>query len=236
MTTVLRALPLLALIAAGSGAVAAPSAADVSVTPPAGGGFVVKNNAGNATRLRVTEGGEVYLPNLPNTSEAGNVACYDGNGRLAKCASSALPSGGLPWARSQSTAPAGTSIPLLSTTTPTQVGVGVTTGHAGNYLVHWMVTVVTPLVGNVAVTCGLYVAPGLTDVDQTLVPGSETLAQLNQVSPPAVQSIHGSALATSVAANYHIRPMCTPGNAGPTVMGARIVVQEVGDAQASTIP
>lgn len=236
MTPVLRALPLLALIAASSGAVAAPSGADVSVTPPAGGGFVVKNNAGNATRLRVTEGGEVYLPNLPNTSEAGNVACYDGSGRLARCASSALPSGGLPWARSQSTAPAGSSIPLLSTTTPKQAGVGVTTDHAGNYLVHWMVTLVSPLAGDSAVTCGLYVAPGVADAGQTLVTGSETVAQFRQLSPPDIQSIHGSTLAANVPAGYHIRPMCTPGNAGPTIMGARIVVQEVGDTGVTPPP
>ncbi|HVR53399.1 MAG TPA: hypothetical protein VMS38_26990 [Pseudorhodoferax sp.] len=227
MTTVLRALPLLALIAAGSGAVAAPSGADVSVTPPAGGGFVVKNNAGNATRLRVTEGGEVYLPNLPNTSEAGNVACYDSSGRLARCAPSALPGGGLPWARSHATAPNGIAVPILVVNTAVPPGVSVTTSHAGNYVAHWTVSVQLPL-ALVGITCGVH-------VNGTLVPGSQTLETFNQ-SVLAPRAIHGTALLTNVQAGDNITPQCASNLLGTIFVAARIVVQEVGDAQANTIP
>ncbi len=70
---------------------AAPGGADITITPPANGGFVIKNNAGNAERLRVMETGDVYLPNLSNTTEAGSVACYDAaSGRLGKCAAGAI--------------------------------------------------------------------------------------------------------------------------------------------------
>lgn len=227
MTPVLRVLPLLALIAASSGAVAAPSGADVSVTPPAGGGFVVKNNAGNATRLRVTEGGEVYLPNLPNTSEAGNVACYDGSGRLARCASSALPSGGLPWARSTATVPNGIAIPILVVNTPSGVGVNVFTDHGGNYVAHWTATVQPPL-AQVVITCGVY-------LNGTLVPGSQTQDVFNN-SSFMPRSMHGSALLTNVPAGGMIAPMCMSSTLGVVAIAGRIVVQEVGDAQANTIP
>ncbi|MBF9263899.1 collagen-like protein, partial [Acidovorax cattleyae] len=59
-------------------------AADVTVTPPAGGGFVVKG--GNQERLRVQGTGEVYIPGLPSTGTSSNLTCYDaGTGQLTKC-------------------------------------------------------------------------------------------------------------------------------------------------------
>lgn len=87
----LRSISYAAAIALSGAALATPGGADITVTPAATGGFVIKNNAGNADRLRVMETGDVYLPNLPNTSEAGTIACYDGTtGRLGKCAAAAL--------------------------------------------------------------------------------------------------------------------------------------------------
>ena len=50
---------VLALHAAGA------LAADITVTPPAGGGFVVKG--GTQERLRVQGTGEVYIPGLSST-------------------------------------------------------------------------------------------------------------------------------------------------------------------------
>ncbi|WP_454723544.1 hypothetical protein [Delftia acidovorans] len=94
MTTMkftLRSVSFAAAIVLSGAAMAAPGGADITITPPANGGFVIKNNAGNAERFRVMETGDVYLPNLPNTTEAGSVACYDDvTGRLGKCAAGAI--------------------------------------------------------------------------------------------------------------------------------------------------
>ncbi|MDC2858973.1 MULTISPECIES: BclA C-terminal domain-containing protein [Comamonadaceae] len=91
MKFTLRSVSFAAAIALSGAAMAAPGGADITITPPANGGFVIKNNAGNAERLRVMETGDVYLPNLSNTTEAGSVACYDdASGRLGKCAAGAI--------------------------------------------------------------------------------------------------------------------------------------------------
>ena len=91
MKFTLRSVSFAAAIVLSGAAVAAPGGADITITPPANGGFVIKNNAGNAERLRVMETGDVYLPNLSNTTEAGSVACYDdATGRLGKCAAGAI--------------------------------------------------------------------------------------------------------------------------------------------------
>ncbi|BEP91900.1 hypothetical protein GmRootA79_02840 [Acidovorax sp. A79] len=62
-------------------------AADVSITPPVGGGFVIKGPS-NTDRLRVQGSGEVLVPSLsgtPNTNTS--VLCFDGpSGRLGQCA------------------------------------------------------------------------------------------------------------------------------------------------------
>jgi hypothetical protein len=84
-----RATPLVLALASASVAFAAPSA-DITVIPPAGGGFVVKNQAGTVERLRVMETGDVFLPSLSNAQQAGSVACYDGpTGRMGPCSPSA---------------------------------------------------------------------------------------------------------------------------------------------------
>jgi hypothetical protein len=69
-----------ALYAAGA------MAADIVVTPPAGGGFVIKSQGGQE-RLRVQENGPVLVPGLPATSASGtSVLCYDSAGQLMACA------------------------------------------------------------------------------------------------------------------------------------------------------
>ena len=91
MKFTLRSVSFAAAIVLSSAAIAAPGGADITITPTANGGFVIKNNAGNAERFRVMETGDVYLPNLSNTTEAGSVACYDdATGRLGKCAAGAI--------------------------------------------------------------------------------------------------------------------------------------------------
>ena len=71
---------LLVLQAAGA------VAADITATPPASGGFVVKGQGGE-DRMRVQGSGEVYLPGLPATPPNSNLACYDaGTGQLTTCA------------------------------------------------------------------------------------------------------------------------------------------------------
>ncbi|WP_216293194.1 BclA C-terminal domain-containing protein [Delftia acidovorans] len=91
MKFTLRSVSFAVAIVLSGASMAAPGGADITITPPANGGFVIKNNAGNAERFRVMETGDVYLPNLSNTTEAGSVACYDDvTGRLGKCAADAI--------------------------------------------------------------------------------------------------------------------------------------------------
>ncbi|QQB52988.1 BclA C-terminal domain-containing protein [Delftia acidovorans] len=91
MKFTLRSVSFAVAIVLSGASMAAPGGADITITPPANGGFVIKNNAGNAERFRVMETGDVYLPNLSNTTEAGSVACYDdATGRLGKCAAGAI--------------------------------------------------------------------------------------------------------------------------------------------------
>lgn len=225
MKTVLRSFSFAVCIAASASAMAAPGGADVIVTPTVNGGFVVKNNAGNAERLRVMETGDVYLPHLPNTSEADNLACYDNTtGRLAKCAASAV-TGSLPWVRSVAGAPGSIAIPL-GIGIPTVLGqFTVIATQAGNYMVNWMVSVQPPQVAAV-VTCGAY-------RNGVLVPGSETQDTFDQ-STDAVHPLQGTALVTGVQAGDVIAPGCGSNALGTFMKSARIVVQQVGDAQVTS--
>jgi hypothetical protein len=61
---------------------------DVSVTPPAGSGFVIKDSSGNE-RLRVqSTTGAVTVPGLSGQTQNSNLICFDGpTGRLGPCAS-----------------------------------------------------------------------------------------------------------------------------------------------------
>lgn len=227
MNTVLRTLSLAVSVAASCAAMAEPITADITVTPPPGGGFVVKSQAGSADGLRVTGNGSVYLPELPGSTEASNVACYDNAGRLAKCASSAL-SGSLPWARSVASAPNMIAIPILVINTPSVLGAyGVTVPQAGNYTVNWLVNVQPPL-ALVGITCGVY-------VNGTLVPVSQTQQYFNQ-SVLAPVPVQGSALVTGLQAGDIIAPGCASNLLGTVMTSARNVVQQVGEAQLIPFP
>src|SRR2546430_15582708 len=52
------------------------SAQDVTVTPPAGGGFVVKDATNTAT-FTVNAGGTVIVSRLPAAALQGNPVCFD---------------------------------------------------------------------------------------------------------------------------------------------------------------
>ena len=66
-------------------------AADVTVAPPVGGGFVVKNAAGTQDRMRVQETGAVSFPQLTNAASADTTLCFDAaTGRLGPCSASSV--------------------------------------------------------------------------------------------------------------------------------------------------
>lgn len=68
--------------------VGAVQAADISMTPPAGGGFVIKDKASGAERFRIQDSGEAFVPGLastPNTSTS--MLCFESaTGRIVQCA------------------------------------------------------------------------------------------------------------------------------------------------------
>lgn len=99
-------------------------AADIVLTPPAGGGFVIKNQAGQE-RLRVQDTGQVLIPALPSTAASGtHVTCYDSAGQLMPCAA------GVGAGATGATGPAGAT-GAVGPTGPTGVGLPGTTGVAG---------------------------------------------------------------------------------------------------------
>jgi hypothetical protein len=62
-------------------------AADITNTPPAGSGFVVKDNTGVTDRFRVQETGAVTIPGLPGGTTSNTLTCFDSaTGRLGPCA------------------------------------------------------------------------------------------------------------------------------------------------------
>jgi hypothetical protein len=66
-------------------------AADVTITPPAGSGFVVKNAAGTLDRMRVQETGAVSFPDLTNAASADTTLCFvAATGRLGPCSASSV--------------------------------------------------------------------------------------------------------------------------------------------------
>ena len=77
----------LALLGAASAAgPAAVWAADVSVVPPTGGGFVVYDASGTQERLRVQASGVVTLPGLPAAAQGNNSLCFvSQTGQLGPC-------------------------------------------------------------------------------------------------------------------------------------------------------
>lgn len=106
------AKPLLALGIAA--ALAGPAfAADLRVTPPAAGGFSVRDPADSADRLRVDGDGSVAIPGLQAADERDSVLCFDdASGALGPCAPGAItgpagPAG--PAGATGATGPAGAS-------------------------------------------------------------------------------------------------------------------------------
>ena len=76
-----------------AGALGAAYAADVQINTPPGGNFVVKDNAGATTRLKVDGSGPVTVPNLPGAPTYPTGVCFDSSGVLGKCASITGPTG-----------------------------------------------------------------------------------------------------------------------------------------------
>lgn len=68
-------------------------AADITASPPSGGGFAVTNSAGTLDRLRVEEAtGAVTIPQLPSAADADTAACFDSTtGELGPCAAASGP-------------------------------------------------------------------------------------------------------------------------------------------------
>ncbi|HEX7917082.1 tail fiber domain-containing protein [Rudaea sp.] len=60
-------------------------AADVTVQPAAGNGFVVKDAAGANERLRVQESGAITLPGVPGATAQSTGVCMSGAGLLGPC-------------------------------------------------------------------------------------------------------------------------------------------------------
>lgn len=60
-------------------------AADVTVTPAVGGGFVVKDASGSAERLRAQETGEVWIPVLASGVSQTQPVCYGSAGLVGPC-------------------------------------------------------------------------------------------------------------------------------------------------------
>jgi hypothetical protein len=62
-------------------------AQDVSVTPPSGGGFVVKDSSGNAIRFKIDANGNLLVPGLGAALPQGALLCFDTTtGLLGPCA------------------------------------------------------------------------------------------------------------------------------------------------------
>ncbi len=65
--------------------------ADVTIAPPVGGGFVVRDAAGTQDRMRVQETGAVSIPQLTNAASADTTLCFDAaTGRLGPCSASSI--------------------------------------------------------------------------------------------------------------------------------------------------
>lgn len=76
------------------GAASFAAAADVTVQPAAGSGFVVKDSGGANDRLRVQENGQVSLPAVPTAATQSQSVCIAASGLLGPCAGGGTPLGG----------------------------------------------------------------------------------------------------------------------------------------------
>ncbi|MBR0346657.1 MAG: hypothetical protein IJI03_15510, partial [Rudaea sp.] len=106
------------------------SAQDVTVTPPSGGGFVVKDSSGNAIRLRVDASGNLILPGLGASTQQGALVCFNtATGTLGPC----VPGTGTGNGPAGPTGPMGVTGPTGPTGVTGATGAGVTgaTGAVG---------------------------------------------------------------------------------------------------------
>lgn len=93
-----------------AGAMGAAYAADVQINTPPGGNFVVKDNAGANTLLKVDGGGPVTVPNLSSAPTYTTGVCFGAGGVLGQCASIVGPAGPTgPTGATGATGPAGAS-------------------------------------------------------------------------------------------------------------------------------
>jgi len=60
-------------------------AADITVQPAAGSGFVIKDTAGSSERLRVQESGLISLPSVPGAPTQSQGLCMSAGGQLGPC-------------------------------------------------------------------------------------------------------------------------------------------------------
>jgi hypothetical protein len=68
------------------GAASVATAADVTVQPAAGSGFVVKDSGGATDRFRVQDNGQVSLPAVPSAATQTQSVCIAASGLLGPCA------------------------------------------------------------------------------------------------------------------------------------------------------
>lgn len=82
----MSASQVVAVMTAAMSASACPAyAADVVISPPAGGGVSITDSSGGSARLRVDDSGAVSVPGLPSAAQHGSVVCYGSGGVLGNC-------------------------------------------------------------------------------------------------------------------------------------------------------
>lgn len=105
-------------------------AADVTVQPASGSGFVVKDAAGANERLRVQESGAIALPGVPGAAAQSTSLCMSGAGLLGPC--SGGPGGG-----NSSTYTASTGLNLAGTAFSVAPTYQLPQGCAANQIAQW---------------------------------------------------------------------------------------------------
>lgn len=97
---------------------------DVTISPPAGGGFSVTDSSGNVVRLRVDENGQVLIPSLPAALQQQSFVCFNTiSGTLGTC-------GSVPGGATGATGPTGPAGPI-GPVGPTGIGLNGATGVTG---------------------------------------------------------------------------------------------------------
>lgn len=102
-------------------------AADTTVQPAAGSGFVVKDSSGANERLRVQDSGAVTLPAVPGAATQAQALCISAGGLLGPCAAS---SGGTSYT-------AATGLTLTGTTFAIAPTFQLPQGCAANQIAQW---------------------------------------------------------------------------------------------------